>query len=116
MAAASQQRRQHRRLTPPLALLAAASVAAAVSLVLLPGAAAAADEAAAPHYPFPPEPFECDVPRETRAMISLRALELLRREGWEHVETGFFASHVRMGGRWWLDGRWWLIDAASACI
>jgi hypothetical protein len=46
-------------------------------------------------YPFAPEPFECDVPRETRATISLRALELLRRAGFEHVETGFYASHVR---------------------
>ena len=56
-------------------------------------ATATATATAAP--PFAPEPFACDVPRETRAMISLRALELLRREGFEHVETGFFASHVR---------------------
>lgn len=62
-------------------------------------AAGAATVAAQQQSPFAPETFECDVPRETRAIISLRALEILRRNGFEHVETGFYASHVRGRGR-----------------
>lgn len=67
----------------------------ALLLATITSTTAAAGAADAP-YPFAPEPFECDVPRETRAMISLRALEILRRNGFEHVETGFYASHVRL--------------------
>lgn len=37
-------------------------------------------------------------------MISLRALEILRRNGFEHVETGFYASHVRVGVGVWMGG------------
>lgn len=81
-------RRRRRGLT--LGLLAAASLAAVVVGSCSCGAAAADPPL------FPPEPFECDVPRETRAAISLRALELLRGEGFEHVETGVYASHVRV--------------------
>lgn len=69
-----------------------------LALLLSAAAAATTTAAAADAYPFAPEPFECDVPRETRAMISLRALEILRRNGFEHVETGFYASHVRVFG------------------
>lgn len=94
---------QARRRLPAAAATAATLGCCLLLALLLPSATADATTT----YPFAPEPFECDVPRETRTMISLRALEILRRNGFEHVETGFYASHVRM----WV----WGCGAVGGC-